>query len=74
MDDWETIVDFTLVEDANAKWELWLQSHDISELAATDILIDTGSGEIGSHRRDVRRYRIRKSSIPKIKLKSSREH
>jgi len=69
MDEWKTIVDFALVVDANVKWQLWLRSHDISELALTDIRIDAGSRRIANRRRDIRRYRIRKSSMGKIKLK-----
>jgi len=73
-DDWETIVEFALFAEADAKWRSWLQSHDIAELAPTDIRIDTGSGEIENCRRGIRRYRIRKSSMMKIKPRPVPEH
>ena len=64
MTEWITVVDM-LRADADAEWRQWLQTHDISELRPEDIRIDIGRGPEG---RDFKRYSIRDTAMPKIRL------
>src|SRR5262249_34366719 len=64
MDEWVTIVDFLPVADADVEWRRWLRTHDGSNLEAEDIGVDTGRGL----QRDVRRYRVRGTAMPRIRL------
>lgn len=66
---WKTIVDFRLVIDAEASWDQWLQTHDVSKLGPNDFRIDTGRGQEG----DVRRYCIRQAAVEKVQLLLKRQ-
>ena len=71
MAEWECIIEFKLCDQADAQWQDWQESHDISNVSPTDIRIDTGHGEIEGKTRDVRRYCIRKEALGAVKAISS---
>jgi hypothetical protein len=61
---WHVVVEFTVLAEADTQWKLWCSSHDVSNLASSDIRIDTGRGDSG---RDVRRYSVLESAMAKVR-------
>lgn len=68
--DYETIIDFLPLVEADRKWKKWLEGNDISGLSSDDILVDVGRGEVNGKIQDIKRFRIRKDRIESVYVKS----
>jgi hypothetical protein len=64
--EWEVIVEFKLVAEADAEWQAWQAAHDMSGVSPADIRVDTGHGEVDGRIRDVRRYWIKKEALVSV--------
>lgn len=73
MKDYQTIVDFSPLADADRRWHRWLQENDVGCLAAEDVLIDTGHGERDGRPCTIRRYRIVKDKLVLVKPRVKQE-
>jgi hypothetical protein len=71
LDEFETIVEFQPTAKADAEFRAWRENHDISRLAPTDIIVDTGRGECEGKICDVRRYRISRKMISDILVRDA---
>jgi hypothetical protein len=64
MNQWNVIVEFVPLAEADAQWEAWRAAHHLDDLVAGDVVVDTGRGTDGC---TVRRYRVRQSAMTKLK-------
>ena len=64
--EFEIVVDFMSVIQADKAWENWLKKHDIKNIDRKDIVVDTGLGEFEGKKCDIHRYKIKTSKLNSI--------